>query len=170
MLPIIYGDFLTDLECASIIGLGDEFKEGKTTDAPEEWRNSQVLWLWPEDLPDWFRDKMAHALAKTAVHYDFAIEGFKEPLQLSKYQEGGYYDFHMDLGEEKRTRKLSFVIPLNDDYEGGELAFPANQVILNNEHKGSCIAFPSFIAHGVKPVTKGDRYSLVAWAHGPEFR
>jgi PKHD-type hydroxylase len=30
--------------------------------------------------------------------------------------------------------------------------------------------FPSWSLHRVTPVTKGTRYSLVAWVSGPRFR
>ena len=36
--------------------------------------------------------------------------------------------------------------------------------------KGSVIVFPSFVWHRVKPVTKGVRYSLVAWSIGYPFK
>ena len=36
--------------------------------------------------------------------------------------------------------------------------------------KGTVIVFPSSMWHKVEPVTKGKRYSLVAWAEGFDFR
>ena len=36
--------------------------------------------------------------------------------------------------------------------------------------RGSVIVFPSFVWHRVKPVTKGVRYSVVAWYGGPPFK
>ena len=35
---------------------------------------------------------------------------------------------------------------------------------------GDVIVFPSFIDHKVAPVTKGIRYSVVAWYGGPPFK
>jgi PKHD-type hydroxylase len=35
---------------------------------------------------------------------------------------------------------------------------------------GNVIVFPSFLLHGVEPVTSGKRRSLVAWMVGPWFR
>ncbi len=35
---------------------------------------------------------------------------------------------------------------------------------------GDLIIFPSFIDHKVSPVTKGVRYSVVAWFGGPPFK
>ena len=36
--------------------------------------------------------------------------------------------------------------------------------------KGTLICFPSHLWHRVKPVTKGERYSLVMWFGGPSFK
>ena len=36
--------------------------------------------------------------------------------------------------------------------------------------QGTAIFFPSYMKHGVVPVTKGTRYSLVCWTHGPNFK
>ena len=36
--------------------------------------------------------------------------------------------------------------------------------------KGDLVVFPSFIEHKVAPVTKGVRYSVVAWYGGPPFK
>ena len=38
------------------------------------------------------------------------------------------------------------------------------------KNAGSVIVFPSFMEHQVTPVTKGTRYSLVAWFVGPPFK
>ena len=36
--------------------------------------------------------------------------------------------------------------------------------------QGTLIAFPSFLEHRVTPVTRGERFSLVAWMDGPPYR
>jgi len=35
---------------------------------------------------------------------------------------------------------------------------------------GQSLAFPSFLSHKVLPVTKGERWALVAWISGTPFR
>jgi PKHD-type hydroxylase len=67
-------------------------------------------------------------------------------------------------------RKLSAVLMLSDqnDYEGGELEIRDVDPIKLNQ--GSIIIFPSPLFHRVKEVTKGNRFSAVAWAVGPAFR
>lgn len=78
-----------------------------------------------------------------------------------------------------KTRKLSVTISLNDgkDYKGGKLRFDLGPHRADRYHtcneilpKGSVIVFPSHIQHQVTPVTKGTRYSLVAWNLGAPFR
>ena len=59
-------------------------------------------------------------------------------------------------------------IILNDDYEGGEFEFFLDDIQIKNEI-GTVIVFPSYFLHRVNPVTKGTRYSLVAWFRGPKF-
>ena len=74
------------------------------------------------------------------------------------------------------VRKISISALLNDDYEGGELLFRTLDDSSNvREHKvdteaGDIVIFPSFIDHKVAPVTKGIRYSVVAWYGGPPFK
>ena len=74
------------------------------------------------------------------------------------------------------VRKISVSAILNDDYEGGELSFSTIEkdatVNITNikARKGDLIVFPSFIEHKVSPVTKGTRYSVVAWYGGPPFK
>ena len=75
-----------------------------------------------------------------------------------------------------KHRKLSMVIQLSDpkDYEGGILEIHANEHYPpppdELKRRGTIVVFPSFLRHRVIPVTKGVRYSLVAWIEGPHFR
>lgn len=78
-----------------------------------------------------------------------------------------------------KIRKLSVTVSLNDpsEYKGGNLKFDLGPHGKNRYHtcteirpRGSIIVFPSHIYHQVTPVTKGTRYSLVAWNLGKPFR
>ena len=60
------------------------------------------------------------------------------------------------------------------DFKGGDLEFyQYNPALKDNivkcdmlKKQGSFIVFPSYLWHRVLPVTKGTRYSLVAWNCG----
>lgn len=63
--------------------------------------------------------------------------------------------------------KLSCVIFLNDDFEGGGLQI-WNQTI--EAKKGRLVIFPSFAAHKVLQFSKHDRYSLITFIEGNTFK
>jgi len=97
-----------------------------------------------------------------------------EVMQLTRYQEGGHYNWHMDnMGSGAANRKLSFTVNLSheDEYEGGDLEIMMNSKdpIKLSREKGTMNVFPSFMLHRVTPVTKGTRWSLVGWACGKRF-
>jgi predicted 2-oxoglutarate/Fe(II)-dependent dioxygenase YbiX len=88
-------------------------------------------------------------------------------IDLLKYKPGGKYEVHTDHSTNS-PRHLSIILNLNDDYEGGDLIFTdqkEKEIKRLKLGKGSIVFFPSnFIyPHGIKPITKGTRYSIVAW-------
>ena len=95
-----------------------------------------------------------------------------EKVQMSRYKEGGFYDWHMDSKApvNNEQRKLSIVALLNDEFSGGTLELATNQGENVLKSKGDIVVFPAFLNHRVNPVTKGVRYTAVSWAYGPTFR
>ena len=84
-----------------------------------------------------------------------------------KYEESYHYDFHVDENQFSQ-RILSAIIFLNNDYEGGSLAFKNTFDDDELEIKpipGSFVIWPSnmLFPHSVQPVKKGIRYTVVAW-------
>jgi predicted 2-oxoglutarate/Fe(II)-dependent dioxygenase YbiX len=100
----------------------------------------------------------------------------REPSQILHYGVGGHYIAHVDaetlykddagleMWEKTLDRDLSIVYFLNDDFAGGELVFPALDLIIKPE-AGTLVCFPSdhHYIHGVNPVTSGHRYTIVTW-------
>ena len=115
-------------------------------------------------------------------HSAFGVDIYSlREIQFTEYHDSiqAHYDWHNDVlwGDGKPVhRKLSMVIQLSDpaEYEGGQLELkpfylePPSAEELKKQ--GSVIVFPSFTEHRVTPVTKGTRYSLVAWMEGPKWR
>ena len=88
-------------------------------------------------------------------------------IDLLKYSFGGKYEVHTDHFT-TCTRHLSVIINLNDDYEGGDLIFTdqkGKEIKRLKLAKGSIVFFPSnfMYPHGIEPIIKGTRYSIVAW-------
>ena len=116
---------------------------------------------------------------------------FSESCQFTIYKKGQYYDWHCDSWDKPyveegptkgKVRKLSVTVTLTDpkEYKGGELEFDFRNLDPDKERatkicteilpKGSVVVFPSFVWHRVKPVTKGERNSLVIWNLGYPFK
>ena len=88
-------------------------------------------------------------------------------IDLLKYSPGGKYEIHTDHFTTS-IRALSIIINLNNGYEGGDLVFTdqkEKEVKRLKLGKGSIVFFPSnfMYPHGIQPITKGTRYSIVAW-------
>ena len=88
-------------------------------------------------------------------------------MDLLKYKAGGRYTLHTDHGTNS-PRHLSIIMNLNDNYNGGDLIFTdqkEKEIKRLKLSKGSIVFFPSnfMYPHGIQPITKGTRYSIVAW-------
>lgn len=91
-------------------------------------------------------------------------------IRFNRYAPGQIMRQHHDHihslfdGVEKGIPVLSFILNLNDDYEGADLYFWDNCVVPLG--KGDIIMFPSLFLfpHGVTEASKGQRYSAVSWA------
>jgi hypothetical protein len=89
-------------------------------------------------------------------------------IEILKYENTGFYTWHVDHYSDS-PRTMSCILLLNNDYEGGNLCFrnPDGSGEWEIEVKPNrMIIWPSnfLFPHTVKPVTKGIRYSVVAWA------
>lgn len=91
-------------------------------------------------------------------------------IRFNRYAPGQIMRQHHDHiqslfdGVEKGIPVLSFIINLNDDYEGADLFFWEDHVV--SLGKGDIIMFPSLFLfpHGVTEASKGQRFSAVSWA------
>jgi hypothetical protein len=89
------------------------------------------------------------------------------------YDIKGKYETHVDTfhAQSNETRKLTILVFLNDDFEGGKFYIQnSHQRMYPEQKKGTVLIFPSFMPHGVEPITKGVRYSIVTWMVGPYFK
>jgi len=125
---------------------------------------SNVHWF---NLLAYFFDQKLKQYPKDINSLDY---GYKKIFDISilKYENTGFYTWHVDhFADIPRT--MSCILLLNNDYEGGNLCFrnPDGSGEWEVEVKPNrMIIWPSnfLYPHTVKPVTKGTRYSVVAWA------
>jgi hypothetical protein len=89
------------------------------------------------------------------------------------YESDGHYNAHVDTFHQhgNNIRKLTALAFLNNDFEGGRFFLNANgNIYYPPQTTGTVLVFPSYMVHGVEPVTKGIRYSCVTWLVGPYFK
>lgn len=169
--------------CRSIINLACEigFEEGKIGDgdiAPDT-RNNSVVFLTPQNFGD--HEQLYEHLWRWVRKVNGEFFQFNlldvESVQVSRYCASNreHYGWHVDqhlshVGDHQR--KLSCSMLLNDasEFDGGDIEFRGIQNRARAlSGSGDMVFFPSFLEHRVNPVTRGVRYSLVAWFHGPRW-
>jgi PKHD-type hydroxylase len=139
-------------------------------------RRSRVVGLSHEQKYAWLYQRLWAAVQVCNPQcFDVEVTGVEANVQLARYDSAnrGFYDWHFDFGPAKATRKLSISIQLSDseDYDGGDLEMMFGNVPTKLDRtRGAFIIFPSFMLHRVTPVTRGTRWSLVAWILGKRWR
>jgi len=108
-------------------------------------------------------------------NFGFEKMGITEIAQYTEYSKNEFYDWHIDSfidhPNEPPVRKISMSCLLSpeNEFEGGDLEL-FNEGAGVKLKQGQAIFFASFIRHRVKPVTRGNRKSLVMWFGGPPFK
>ena len=139
-------------------------------------RRSRVVLLGPEQKYGWLYNRLWAAVQVCNPQcFDVDVAGVEPNVQVARYDstESGFYDWHYDFGPAKPERKLSISVQLSNsaDYDGGDLELLyGNSPTKLDRARGACIMFPSFMLHRVTPVTRGTRWSLVAWIIGKRWR
>ena len=91
---------------------------------------------------------------------------WREGIQILQYVDGQQYVFHHDCATDPKIReyerKTSVIVYLNDDFVGGNTAFPHKEYKPN---AGEALIFPSnwCYPHAGTPVTNGTKRVAVTW-------
>ena len=169
--PVVIENFLSEKECIHIKQEAKSKLQASTVDkdrrVDEQIRKSETAWLSTEDPI--IRSVVERCVSRT----DRPIENC-EQLQVLRYKEGGHYNPHQDVFyQDKNKRLYTFIIALNDEYEGGETAFP----YLKEKYKlnaGDALFFhtldnygldTSDALHGGQPVKSGEKWVCNLWVH-----
>jgi predicted 2-oxoglutarate/Fe(II)-dependent dioxygenase YbiX len=108
-----------------------------------------------------------------ASYFNFDIKKSNQS-EFLRYDKNGHYKAHLDTfmnPNADECRKLTVLLFLNDDFEGGKLYLQfGNEKTYPPQEAGTVIVFPSFLLHGVEPIIKGKRTSMVTWLVGSWFK
>jgi PKHD-type hydroxylase len=167
------GDSTTPLNYSSTgFGSNEHITTAKIRISPVSWIRSD------KEENTWIFEKIVQCIEETNNKYfNYDLKEIQS-LQFTVYdsEEKGFYDKHIDTEPtlvDGVIRKLSISIQLSEpeDYEGGKVLLHVGEDPIEvPKNRGTAIFFPSYTLHEVTPVTKGIRYSLVAWITGPKFK
>ena len=138
-------------------------------------RTSHISWIPFKKMSDMYKDIERIMKTTNGNHFGFDGMTITEMAQYTEYPEGGFYDWHVDndvnMQHEPPVRKISMTCLLSpeSEFEGGDLELQAEGKVAKIK-QGHAIFFASFIRHRVKPVTRGNRKSLVMWFGGTPFK
>ncbi len=157
-------DFLNHEECNALIKKTEDIgfekatiiSDGDAVSAPEIRNNDRVVfdsekltaqwWFrFESQLPEYVKEWNALAL--------------NERLRFYRYKQAQIFRFHRDTPFERKGQrsKLSLIIYLNNDFEGGETDFRKFKV---SPLKGAALVFPHQLLHEGAPVTSGVKYAV----------
>ena len=128
--PRIIEGVLTDDDCEYIKSKSEpELKVSTVSDDRNidyQVRKSETAWLG-------FDDERIHDIAHRCLkHVGMEDCDNCESLQVLRYKPGGFYNPHQDANmEHANKRKYTFILALNDEYEGGKTSFP----VLNKSYR-----------------------------------
>jgi predicted 2-oxoglutarate/Fe(II)-dependent dioxygenase YbiX len=173
---IIIPDFLTSKECDQLMAMfnrvhglvkhrkiGIDFWEGRIVymgDVAEHNASAAVI----------MGDFQRRATAMLGEFYALTSPLWTDTVQLNVWEQGSFLPPHTDNSNPNGTlhstpwRDFSSIVYLNDDYEGGELYFTAQDRVLK-PRRGMLVAFSAGYhhEHGVLKVTQGRRITMPAF-------
>jgi PKHD-type hydroxylase len=151
----------TRLEPATVLGAaGDEV-------APER-RRALRCELARDAANEWIFARLDTLFAEAAERFGLVTDPVFETVQVVRYGPGDHFQtWHSDAGFDRiAERQVSLSVELSDpaDHDGGTLEIaPATVGHPRTLSRGGARLFPSRALHRVTPVTRGERWALVAW-------
>lgn len=159
-------NFLSETDCQTLINLSEEqpYEAAKVNLNGQQTlvtgvRNNQRLMVENEEWARFFFEQARMCLP--AVIGDSALLGFNELFRFYKYTPGQQFRRHRDgsfIRNEKEASYYTFLIYLNDDFEGGETCF--DEYITIQPKTGNALVFLHPLHHEGKAVIKGTKYVL----------
>jgi hypothetical protein len=172
-------NFLTPIECDSIIKIGESndliqmkssrFVNGILVKENIKYDGNKRMGCYFEN--GYLQTPIIKTLSDRIIKLSNELSPFNgiqynevPKYSFNKYGTGDFLDWHPDSHEILNGATITFVIQLNDNYEGGNVKYSINDIEYSIEKKqGSIFVFDSTISHSVNTVTGGVRYSINVW-------
>lgn len=159
-------NFLSDSECDHYIEMTKDrvFEEAKINMGGQQImskgvRNNDRLMIFDNDLANNLFNKAVDFLPQ--IHENYKILDFNEMFRIYKYSSGQMFKMHRDgsyIRNENEKSFYTFLIYLNDNFEGGETEF--ENLLTVAPVKGSALVFYHPLRHEGKTLINGLKYVL----------
>jgi alkanesulfonate monooxygenase SsuD/methylene tetrahydromethanopterin reductase-like flavin-dependent oxidoreductase (luciferase family) len=158
----VFSNFISPEECKTIV-------ESIKNTTPSSQKPVQ---FGPEQQPltfrkDWdtspYIEKYKN-IVKGIVEAEYPVRVINRSAKIAEWTKNDVYDLHInDLGIND-FNNMSATIYLNDDFEGGEYHFPAQNKTFRPK-VGDLIIFPGnmYYNHIISRITSGSRYTIPLW-------
>ena len=177
--PAFYPNFISQEEQQYIIKKATpEFEESTIVSGSDDSiRKSKTAWISREDKV--VKQIIQRVCSKCNIPFNHS-----EKMQIVKYEPDGYYNEHWDAACDDRPeciefeknggqRKVTMLIYLNDDFEGGETNFPKLEKKFKPQKYGGLLFYSlqsnkkhkchPKAKHAGLPVKKGEKYICNVW-------
>ncbi|MEM9678899.1 MAG: 2OG-Fe(II) oxygenase [Bacteroidota bacterium] len=159
-------DFLSADECQSYINFSQTqtFEEAKVNMFGRQVthkgiRNNDRLMFFDQDLADSLWQRVQEFVPERMGIYKAL--GLNEMFRIYRYTEGQQFKMHRDGSYHRNDEEcsfISFIIYLNEDFEGGETEFRNLETIVPKT--GTALLFQHSYRHEGKAVLSGTKYVL----------
>ena len=178
VMPTEYPNFVSQEEADYILNKAKpDFSESKIVSGMDtNVRKSQTAWLMKTDPV--VSGIIQRVCDITSIPFEHA-----EKMQVVRYEPNGYYNEHHDASCDDRPecvefeknggqRKITMLIYLSDDYEGGATRFPKLERDYKMPKYGAILFHPlerdgnkchPLALHAGLPVTSGTKYIANVW-------
>lgn len=131
----------------------------------KDYRSARQLSIMDGDLKARMEDRVRRRLAPEMLRALRYRVGEIKAYLAAAYDaaEAGRFRPHRDNMPPLQQRQFTFVINLNEDYEGGELRFPEYGTRTYRAPAGGAIVFASSMLHEVTLLTRGRRYVMISF-------
>jgi prolyl 4-hydroxylase len=182
--PQIYNDVITPGEATYILHKAKNIFEASIILSGNDTsvRKSKTAWLYKDD------PIVYQLYQRLSKQFNFEISN-AEPLQIVKYEPGGFYNEHHDsccdanetcveFSKDHGQRKLTILIYLNDDFQGGSTYFPELNLNIKAPKYGAVVFYPldtsnekchPLAIHKGTEVTSGVKYVCNVWVRQKNY-
>jgi predicted 2-oxoglutarate/Fe(II)-dependent dioxygenase YbiX len=147
----------TKEECSKIIEYTNLLKERRQT--PSSNRFVSYSHYTPElnSDTDWIYKRL-NSYIESILNVTIIKE--VDRIMINKYKIGDGFEKHQDLYFKNQI--FNIAVHLNDEYEGGEFTFYDPDFTMS-KFVGAAYGFDNVRWHEIKPITKGERWSMIAF-------